>query len=393
MNITERIINYQNDQNRKKSSSIFLDLANDIIKDFPHHLNKKTYLLIPDSNEELRKASKLYSLSNGKPMDIRATLILSQINNKFNEVAKKLGFTVITSMDEYHNDGELLDLLGIESINEKTTINSPDVNIPLTLSVDEYLKRIFFPVVFKNNTTDRGEDKYLIENMEQLKKIITLFELPQNERFNFKKEFVVQEYIKGFDDFNTSVRVVTTCTGDILYSLFLVSTEKEAKKRVKEYGIGIFNPCEQLTDPNSEYYLNSRNITSNYASGGKVIPLNPLISNFTASEEIVLSLHGIDSDTFELPEAIVKQCRIIANQLGTKKGIVTGMDFIYNSSNNNWYFLEANRNPSIDGYKLFMNLNGYQKKDVQTLMYLDALTKIVENIMTRDLKEEIKRSK
>lgn len=390
MDITEKIRNYENNLiGKKEQTSIFLDLADDIIMDFPYRLKNKTYLLVPDQRKELNEMAYEYSLSEGRTIPISLTLSMSQIMNKFNDVAQKLGFTIITKMSEYHNDGQLFDLLGTESVDkgliEEEYNDFPDVKVPLTLSVDDFAKRIFLPVVFKNNTANRGEDKYLIENKEQLRRIMALFELPESKKINLKSEFVVQKYIKSFDDINSSLRVFTTCTGEVLSSLFLVSKDIEPKKRIKNFGVDIFNPCEYLNDPTSPYYLNSKNIISNAAGGGKVIPLNLEISNLTADDKIILTFHEINVETLSLPSTIIEQCKKIATFWGSKKGIVLGIDFIYNYKDNNWYYLETNRNPSVNGYRLFMGLNGYQKKDIKSLMQLDALTKIVENIMTKDM--------
>ena len=398
MDIAKEIRNYQNNVvEQKDKTSLFLDLADKIIDDFQYHLKDKTYLLIPEQRKELMEMAYEYLLANGKPMPISLTLKMSGIMNKFNEVTQKLGFTVITEMSEYHGDGQLFDLLGTESIHkgsiEEEYITINDVKAPLTLAVDEYLKRPFFPVVFKNSTANRGEDKYLIENKEQLKKILTLFELSESKKLNLKGEFVVQEYIKGFDGINSSIRVYTNCTGDILSSLFLVSTDKPGKRRVKNFGVGTFNPCEYLIDPDSPYYLNSKNIISNAAGGGRVIPLNAEIRNLNAAEEIILTLHEINVETLTLPKEIEEQCKKIAQFWGTKKGIVLGIDFIYNVNKNEWYYLETNRNPSVEGYKRFMNLNGYLKKEIKSLMQLDALIKIVENIVIKDIKTDAPRKK
>ncbi|MDD4547328.1 MAG: hypothetical protein PHI05_01110 [Bacilli bacterium] len=398
MNIAEIIKNYQNNLiEKKEKTSIFLDLADEIIANLPYRLNNKTYLLIPDQEKELMETAYEYYFSKNEAMPISLTLKISEIMKKFNEVAQKLGFTVITKMSDYHNDGQLFDLLGIESINkgliEEEAINLPNVKVPLTLSVDDYLKNIFLPVVFKNSTANRGEDKYLIETKEQLKKIISLFELPESKEINLKSEFVVQEYVKSFEGVNSSIRVFTSCTGDILSSLFLVSMDKTPKKRIKNFGINVFNPCEYLNDPNSPYYLNAKSIISNAAGGGRVIPLNKETSNLSANDEIMLTLHEINIDTLDLPKTIVEQCKEISTFFGSKKGIVLGIDFIYNSNDDNWYYLETNRNPSVEGYRRYMNLNGYLKKDVKSLMHLDSLTKIVENIMTKDMTENKTRSK
>ena len=398
MDIAKEIRNYQNNVvDQKDKTSLFLDLADKIINDFQYRLKDKNYLLIPEQRKELMEMAYEYLLANGKPMPISLTLKMSGIMNKFNEVTQKLGFTVITEMSEYHGDGQLFDLLGTESIHkgsiEEEYITINDVKAPLTLAVDEYLKRPFFPVVFKNSTANRGEDKYLIENKEQLKKILTLFELSESKKLNLKGEFVVQEYIKGFDGINSSIRVYTNCTGDILSSLFLVSTDKPGKRRVKNFGVGTFNPCEYLIDPSSPYYLNSKNIISNAAGGGRVIPLNAEIRNLNAAEEIILTLHEINVETLTLPKKIEEQCKKIAQFWGTKKGIVLGIDFIYNVNKNEWYYLETNRNPSVEGYKRFMNLNGYLKKEIKSLMQLDALIKIVENIVIKDIKKDTPRKK
>ena len=398
MNIAQIIRNYQKKiMDKQVSSSIFLDLADDIVMSFKHHLNQKTYLLIPDPGKELIEMSYEYFLSNGKTMPISMGLDISAIMNKFNEVAQKLGFTVITKMSEYHGDGLLFDLLGTESVDkglvEEEFNDFPDVKVPLTISVDDFSFDPFFPVVFKNITANRGEDKYLIENHEQLKKIMSVFELPESKAINLKSEFVAQEYIESYENINSSIRILTSCTGEILSSVFLVSMDKSPKKRVKNFGIDVCNPCEYLSDPSSPYYLNSKNITSNVSGGGRVIPLSLGEKSFNAEDEIMLSLHNINVETLTLPSDIINQCKKIAMHLGSKKGIVLGIDFIYNSRDNNWYYLETNRNPSVNSYRRFMRLEGYQRRDVKTLMQLDSLIKIVENIMTKDLITENKRSK
>ena len=211
----------------------------------------------------------------------------------------------------------------------------------------------------------------------------SLFNLPESKELNLKSEFVVQEYIKSFEGINSSIRIYTSCTGDILSSLFLVSTDTKQKKRIKKYGIDIFNPCEYLNDPNSPYYLNSKNFISNAAAGGKAIPLNNELNNITFDDKILLTLHEIDAESLKLPDKLIEMCKKIANAWKSEKGIILGIDFIYNSQNDNWYYLETNKNPSVEGYKRYMNLDGYLKKDIKALMQLDSLIKIVENIMTK----------
>ncbi len=384
--IADKIKNYIKQSHNE--NSIFLSLADEIVKDLPYRLDQKTYLLIPEQRKELNEMAYEYYLSYGKPMPISLTMRLVLLMNKFEEVAKKIGFTIINKMSDFHQDGKLYDLLGRETsekgLVEDEYIDIPDINHPLTFTVDEYKKNPFFPVIFKNITANRGEDKYLIENKEQLDKIIAVLELSESKNLNIKNEFVVQDYIKSFTDVNSSIRVFASCTGEILSASFIYSLDIAPKKRIKKYGIDIFNPCEYLNDPSSPYYLNTKSIVSNAAGGGKILPLNPETAKLSASDEIILNLHEINPETLELPSSITQQVSKIAPYWGTKKGIILGIDFIYNSEDYQWYYLETNRNPSIDGYRRYMYLYDYQKKDVKTLMQLDCLTKIVENTMTKN---------
>ncbi|MFV0275199.1 MAG: hypothetical protein ACK5HL_03045 [Bacilli bacterium] len=390
MNINQKVKNYKN--KNINDASIFLNLSDEIVEEFPYRLNKKTYLLVPNNEKELKEITYEYKLIKQKIIPILLTIKISEIMNKFNTIAQKLGFTVITDIKDYKNDGPIVDLLGRSSkkrgLIEEEISNFSNVLVPLTLSVNEYILNPFFPVIFKNATANRGEDKYLIENQSQLEKIIAVLDLPESKKLNLKNEFVTQEYIAGIEGINSSIRVVTSCTGDILSSLFLMSTNKTSINKTKNFGIDIFNPCEYLNDPNSQYFLNSKNIISNASSGGRVLPLKNDENTISQTDKLILKLHNIDNENIDLPLEIVNQCKEIAPLFGSSKGIVLGIDFIYNSNDNKWYYLETNRNPSVDGYKKYMNLNRFLNIDVKALMQLNSLLKIVEKTMTNKIENK-----
>lgn len=387
MNIEKKIREYKK-QEHSENNSIFLDLADTLINNFCYKIEEKSYLLVPDPRAELKEMSYEYLLENSKIMPIDLVMKINDINNKFIKLMQELGFTVIYDIKDYNFDGKLYDLMGSSSLKKGTLAeednNIKNVNVPLTLTVDEYSKNMFLPAVFKNVTANRGEDKYLIETNIQLEKILKLFELEESKKIFLKSQFVVQEYIKGLDNVNSSIRVFTSSQGDVLAALFIMTEKNKKVKKVKKFGIDIENPCEMLHNPDSPFYLNTQNIVSNYSAGGKVISLNEG-KKLTQNEKITLWMHGIDVDSLLLPDEIVNDCKTIAEVFGTTKGMVLGIDFIYNAANKKWYYLETNRNPSVDGYRVYMGLRDYLKKDVKTLMHMDAIFKIVESVAIKNL--------
>ena len=385
MNIKEVVDEYKKREHKNKY--IFLDLIDDLLSKYNKSLNTKTYLLVPDPEKETKDTAFEYYFSHKKVMPFSMMYDIKMLSNTFVESAKRLGFTVIHNVLEYKGDGDIYNLLG-DKLYGNTLIKSetekiPNIKKPLTLNIDNYLENPFFPVVFKNETTNRGEDKYLIETKEQLNKIIKLFNLEESKEISLKESFVAQQYIKGVDGVNCSIRVMTTCYGDILGSLLTYNANMVAEKNIKNYGFDTFNPCEYLSDPASEFYLNTKNILSNHCMGGIGMPIDKS-TKLSAEEEIIFSLHNIDLTKMELPLKIREDCKIIANHFDKKKGIVIGIDFVYNAPQNTWYYLETNKNPSTDAYKIIMGLETYTKKDVKCLMQIDALFKIVDNILCKE---------
>lgn len=394
--IEEKIKAYENSlELDRNKNSIFLALADSIIEDCPYRLDEKTYLLIPDPKEEIDEIVMEYRLRFAKPIPINLLTKVKDIINKFNCAATELGFTLINNIKDYDGESQLYDLMGrvkteADLLAEKD-IDLKSIKRPLTVTVDEYSKKPFLPAVFKNSTADRGEDKYLIENEEQLKKITEVLNLPESQAMNLKEDFIVQEYIKSFSGINSSLRVYVTSTGDVLSSLLLISADEHAKASTKSLGLDVFNPCEYLSDPDSPYFLNAKSIVSNAAAGGSIIPLNKETHDLSPNEEIIVSFHEIDPLTMSLPESVIEQSKQIGPAWENKKGLVLGLDFIYNSKDNDWYYLEANRNPSVKGYELYMGLNNYLRKDVKALMHLEALTKVVAHHMEKNVEPERKK--
>jgi len=365
-----------------------------LLASFSHKLNEKTYLLVPDL--ENRSPEHFYQYY-GYTQSLEEMSCMKVLKDIFNNAARYLGFTVITSMREFKNDGEVFNLFGEElSYQEElhdVALAIPEVALPRTSSVDDYMKKPYFPVVFKDYTTDRGEDIYFIENAEQLKKIITVLELPESQKIRRKEDFIVQEYIGNFESVHSSVRVYVTCTGEEIASFFLVNQDETPQSNIKRdlYGV-LFNPCEYLVDPASEHYLNSKNITSNVATGGKAIPLNSKLSMLSAEEKKMLIAHEFNIRPLSLPDSLASQAQQIAKHFGPKRGVVIGIDFIYSNQSKKWYYIEANSNPSASLFKMYYKLNELNSYDALAIMQLSALFGIVESKLKNEKEKVSKRS-
>lgn len=312
------------------------------------------------------------------------------------EYLTELGYVVITDSSKVSEDtfffspccDRHINATVDEYVEKKTTkihesLEPTNVHEPLTLKFEEdhFPNNIPpLPFVLKNEIAQGGTDKVLIKTPKQLELFKKFYEeindysfkeaireariqyhlgpeVVFNEdgssnsyigigRLNYKKrlyeDFTMQEYIETPTEFNTSLRVVTSSSNDILCSSLKYS--KPSKGKRKHYGLVDRYLCEAT----SPYYLRSKSIISNTVSGGKSITLGDY--NYSKEEKRVLLAHGIDPKNACVPSSVEEAALSIAVNCRREIGAISGIDFIYDCHKNEWKYLEQQEYPMMYTY-------------------------------------------
>lgn len=259
-----------------------------------------------------------------------------------------------------------------------------DVNEPLTLTFpeDSFIEELpALPFVLKNINENGGQEKFIIRTPEQVEILKRFYQegddydfecrvkqcqkewaclgkltfdktghsdkgicfIPAKYSEEFHKNMVIQEYISTPTKYNTSMRVLTSSTGDILCaSLKYMKPSTEPEKKY----FGYFDTY--LSDPSSPYYLGSESIISNTVAGGNSILLGR--DSYNTTEQEVLSAHDIDPNNAQVPESVRRVALKIAVTCKREIGAISGMDFIYDEKTRTWKFLEQHEFPMLTSY-------------------------------------------
>ena len=186
------------------------------------------------------------------------------------------------------------------------------------------------PFVFKNELANGGKEKFLIATEEDyenlIKTCIILFDRyfffdnsddSLKYRIDYKKyfteNFVIQEYIDTPTDFNTTVRLITTPTDDLLYASLKYNPKCDYHDETTLLGY-------LLTDI---FPLSSKSIVSNTLSGGSNIIIGE--PNYEERESSILRSHKIDSSRFQ---KLVKASQRVHKDFAQELGIICGFDYI-----------------------------------------------------------------
>ena len=280
--------------------------------------------------------------------------------------------------------------LNSEGITEPFSISFPTDSFPETLPS--------LPFVLKNEESQGGIEKFIIRTPEQIDILKRFYneinfydrqkriekvksqwscypdlEFDENGRSNkgislnfvdYKKEFHqnmrIQKFIKTPTTYNTSLRVITSSSGDILASSLKYS---KPSTNTKEKYYGLFD--KYLSDPSSPYFLRSESIVSNTIAGGNSILLEK--DNYSELEQEILRAHGINPNDAILPPDVMNACTKIASNCSREVGAICGLDFIYDDEEKTWKYLEEHEYPMLYSYAEKYNLPyNHNAKDFYT---------------------------
>jgi len=222
---------------------------------------------------------------------------------------------------------------------------APNVRLPKTTALlDAHEQAADFPgpYVLADTKLAGGIGKYLVETEEQHNKVLAYADYHHEDAHGIQTlaGVVMREYIETPSEYFTSYRIVATpdsvVAAGLLYS---VHTKAEAK--------AINTGGSELSSPDSPFYLASRDVRSNVALGGSIIPLMGENREHTSSKEReILAAHGIDPNNPAVPAAILEQTPSISRNYGRVIDVHYGIDFIGDG-----VFLECNGGPGLKTYE------------------------------------------
>lgn len=210
------------------------------------------------------------------------------------------------------------------------------------------------PFVFKNENQNGGREKFLINTEEDYENLISACDFLRERDFflllpvdinnpkcqidykdYLESNFYVQEYIKTPSEFNTTVRLLTSSSNDLLYAAL--------KYKKPDSYIDDTTLLGYLLK--KVYPLSTESIVSNTLSGGKNILIGE--DSYPGFEKELLDIHNIDSNQFH---NLVNITKVVHEKYKSELGILCGFDYIYDENKNQWFLLEYHSRPMVGDY-------------------------------------------
>lgn len=340
-----------------------------VMPDFPSNQNNPVY--------DAYKAMFKYLYENG----YKVVTDGSTVSNDAFFFTPCLDKHINNTKEDYTNkkNSKIYDYLASEGIYEPLSISFPPDSFPEMLPP--------LPLVLKNEDSQGGEEKFIIKTPEQLAILKRFYdeinfyakqksiervkrqwscfpdlEFDENGRssrgicinfIDYKRIFHrcmrIQKFVKTPTVYNTSLRVLTSSSGDIL-----AASLKYAKPsiRTEEHYHGLFD--RYFSDPTSPYFIGNESIVSNTVAGGNSILLGK--SSYSDLEQEILLAHGIDPNNACVPPDVMKSCINVAINCNREIGAICGMDFIYDDEEKAWKYLEQHEYPMLYSYAEKYNL-------------------------------------
>lgn len=246
------------------------------------------------------------------------------------------------------------------------TAGGSKLNFPYSVPMEEYFRNPFLPAVFKNEINNGGKDKFLIETPDQIAKLKKFYDRFKNHpKYNIIFNLsIFQQVINTPTEHKTYMRVLMSASGDVLGASLKYS--KASKEKIEPR-----TPMEELFwNPRSEYYLGDNGMFNYYSGGGNI---NLDSTHITFSEREILKAHGIDPDDPKVPADVLEVSAAIASKCNKELGIMCGIDFIMDSKDNKWYYLENQAFPAIDEWAFRRNKRIPVYKGINDYVKLNAL--------------------
>ena len=312
---------------------------------------------------------------------------MKEEQKKLLDYARSIGITVIESDNAVAHDGPNDYVTGgpsLSSEEEKAELHriDPTIQIPETVSFEEFDAAPFFPVLAKRRGVDLGKDKFLLETPEHWTRLSmvlrgdkplrraskAMWEQNPKKADNYERPLLdqpstrimeYQRFINTPSKHFTSFRALISASGFLLASSLNYSASTKDKTPVPKVdtpidrlGLVGTSILDFLKHPESLAFLGTRSVLSNRWQGGKGIVLNPVPASkpHTKKEAAILEAHGIDPEYPKLPEVIAQQSRTIGRTIGRRRDFILGIDWLQEVDTENYYMIDLNAGPAPGTY-------------------------------------------
>lgn len=211
------------------------------------------------------------------------------------------------------------------------------------------------PCVIKPVWMERGLGKFIVEKPEDWRTTLEWAQGYLRARPQQSRQIIAEPFIEGPSDFATSLRMVTTSGGKILAAGLMMSAQPVLLSELPR----LSTELEDLSGimPNS-LIAGSKEFRSNLSCGGKLIPLSTsyasVLTEPDAETQAVAVQNGMEVAThpsgvsYHLPYSYETLARSIGDAIGSKVGLVLGIDVIIDQLLQG-HILEVNRSVPYAG--------------------------------------------
>ena len=240
----------------------------------------------------------------------------------------------------------------VQSLLKRREIEKPKT---VNFSYSDLLEHKYsVPFVLKNENQNGGREKFLIQTEEDYENLIQAckFLIDRNLLFYavgdandlahqidydryLDSNFTVQEFIHTPSRYNTTVRLLTSPSKDLLYASLKYKEPERNHDNTTLLGYLL----------SKVFPLSTKSIVSNTLSGGENILLGE--DHYLRAEQELLDSHKIDSDQFR---DLVDASLDVHEECESELGLICGFDYIYDEERDKWFLLEYHSRPMVGDY-------------------------------------------
>ena len=162
------------------------------------------------------------------------------------------------------------------------------------------------------------------------------------------ENFTIQEYINTPSKYNTTVRLLTSSSNNLLYGSLKYKESENYQDNTSLLGYFLKNI----------YPISTKSIVSNTLRGGNNILIGESV--YESFDANLLAYHNIESEQFH---NLVESTKAVHSKFKSELGIICGFDYIYDVNKEKWFLLEYHSKPMVGDYSKRQKIAYETKED------------------------------